>query len=459
MEKTNILWIQADELRVDALGCYGGDNLTPNIDALAARGAVFRRHFTTSPVCVPARVSELTGCYPCRTGVLENSVHYTHGRWPQDLRAFPEFFLEQGWATANFGKYHTPSHGSWGENWHMEHLNEVGHFMALHPPYDEQEHEVLHLGRSERNVIVAGRYPDVAQVSPTHRVTDHALEWLSAYQHVRRPFLLRVSYLAPHTPVLAPEPFYSMYKDKNYTWDRPAQQTLEDRPDLEKNGREIFGGQSYYAAHTEEDFQRMRRTYCALVSHIDDEVGRLVEHLKQTGEYENTVILFTSDHGDLMGEYGQFQKGVFYDITANVPCILAGPGVKPGVYDNLTECVDIAPTLMALCGLQPEQQFQGEDMFASDKPEVLGEIFLSGRRRSWLRTKQYSLDITTAENGEHTAPDRYDGKLIDLAADPLYHTNVYGSPAYAEIQQQLTGRLLARIAPYPIEVKRGDIPM
>ena len=121
-----------------------------------------------------------------------------------------------------------------------------------------------------------------------------------------------------------------------------------------------------------------------------------------------------------------------------------------------TTALDMAALL---CGLQPEQQFQGEDMFTSDKPEVLGEIFRSGRRRSWLRTKQYSLDITTAENEEHTAPDRYDGKLIDLAADPLYHTNVYGSPAYAEIQQQLTGRLLERIAPYPIEVKRGDIPM
>jgi len=112
----NILWIQCDELRTDALGCYGGDNLTPNIDALAAEGVVFENHFTTSPVCVPARVSELTGCYPTQTGILDNSVHYNWGKWPQELTAFPECFLQHGYATANFGKYHTPHHGTWGEN-------------------------------------------------------------------------------------------------------------------------------------------------------------------------------------------------------------------------------------------------------------------------------------------------------------------------------------------------------
>ena len=191
----------------------------------------------------------------------------------------------------------------------------------------------------------------------------------------------------------------------------------------------------------------MRRSYNALVSHIDDEVGRLVERLKVTGEYENTIILFTSDHGDLMGEYGQFQKAVFYDITANVPCIMAGPGVRPGVYENLTECVDIAPTLLKLCGLSPQPQCMGEDMFTSDKPEALGDILASGRRRVWLRTQRYALDITVEKNGIPVGPEQYDGKLIDLAADPLFHHNLYGDPAVAAVQQELTARLLARLAP------------
>ncbi len=441
----NILWIQADELRRDALGCCGGDNFTPNIDALAREGALFQRHFTASPVCVPARVSELTGCYPCRTGILENSVHYNGGKWPQDLKAFPELFLQQGWATANFGKYHTPHHGSWGENWHLEHLIDVGHFCALQPPYSEEEHGVLHLGHDKNNIILAGRYPQDARVSPTRYVTDHAIEWMNCYGHVRRPFLMRVSYLAPHTPVLAPEPWYSMYRDKTYAWDRPAPQLLENLPDYEKNGWELFGGTSYYAAHTEEDFQHMRRTYNALVSHIDAEVGRLLQHLKDIGEYENTIILFTSDHGDLMGEYGQFQKCVFYDVTSNVPCILAGPGVPQGTYTGLTECVDIASTLLALCGLPADPQFEGANMFEGGKDAVFGEIFMSGRRRACIRTQAYSMDITLEENGAPVPPERYDGKLVDLAADPLFHNNLWRSPQHAAVREELTARLLAHV--------------
>lgn len=452
MKKYNILWIQADEMRIDSLGCYGGGNLTPHIDALAAEGMLFRRHFTVSPVCVPARVSELTGCYPCRTGVLENTGHYNQGRWPQDLCTFPELFMEQGWATANFGKYHTPHHGTWAENWHLEHLNDVANHCALIPPYDEEEHEVLHLGHDPRNILVAGRYPEHARVSPTRSITDHAMEWLDGYHHIRRPFLLRVSYLAPHTPVLAPEPFYSMCRDIDYDWDRPSPELLAALPEYEAHSGEYFGGTSYYKAHTEEEFQRMRRSYYALVRHIDDEVGRLVAHLKEIGEYENTIILFSADHGNLMGEYGQFQKCVFYDITANVPCILAGPGVPAGTAENLTECVDIGPTLMNLCGLPQPAQFMGADMFAEDKDAVFGEILVDGCRREWLRTKRYSLDITVEKDGAPVDAAQYDGKLIDLESDPLYHCNLWHDPAYAAVREELTARLLAHIAPYPTAV-------
>ncbi len=460
MKKYNVLWIQTDEMRVDSLGCCGGDNDTPNIDGLAAQGALFRRHFTTSPICVPSRVSELTGCYPCRTGVLENSVHYNWGKWPRELVAFPEIFAENGWATANFGKYHTPSHGTWGENWHLEHLNDAAHHCGLVPPHDEAAHEVLHLGHDKRNIVVAGRYPEHPRVSPTRSVTDHALEWLEGYQHIRRPFFLRVSYLAPHSPVLAPEPYYSMYRDRDFAWDRPTPELLASLPDYEKHSGEYFGGVGYYHAHSEEEYQRMRRSYYALVRHIDDEVGRLIARLKATGEYENTIILFSSDHGDLMGEYGQFQKAVFYDLTANVPCILAGPGVKPGEYHHLTECVDVAPTLLALCGLEDRcgEQFAGGDMFVGGKDAVFGEILIDGCRRLWIRTQTHSLDITVEKDGAPVAPAQYDGKLIDLAADPLYHRNLYGDPAYAAVQQQLTARLLAHSEAQRVPVQCGRSP-
>lgn len=449
--KQNILWIQCDELRTDALGCYGGDNLTPHIDALAAEGAVFENHFTTSPVCVPARVSELTGCYPCQTGILENSVHYNWGKWPEGLNTFPECFLAEGYATANFGKYHTPHHGTWGENWHFCNFEEVGDYFGLREGYDEEAAEILHRGNRKRDVVLSGRYP--LELSPTVNVTDHTLQWLRYFRGIRRPFFARASFLAPHTPVMVPEPYYSMYDQKEYDWDVPDEQVLSGLPNYENGQLEA------YRTHTPEEYQRMRRTYYGLVTHIDDQVGRLVQQLKEQGEYDNTVIIFTSDHGDLMGEYGQFQKGMFYDVTSRVPCIIKAPGITPGSrISRLTECIDIGPTLLALCGLPPHGQSKGQDMLGSNKREVFGEIFLGGVRRSCLRTAEYCLDITTALRDRPAASEEYDGKLTDLKNDPLFHCNLYGKPEYANMQAELTERLFKRMAEDARPLQFGQNP-
>jgi arylsulfatase A-like enzyme len=209
----NILWIQTDEQRTDSLGCYGNARVrTPNLDRLARRGTTFFEHHTQSPVCVPSRVCELTSRYPHQTGILENSVHFTWGQWPTDAAGpvvtFPELFAEAGYATVNMGKYHTPHHLTWLENWHFEFLPEEAGHTALAEGFDEEAHDVIHRGNEHSRVILSGKYPEVVGGrTPQTYLTDHALDWLGMYGHVRRPFLMRVSYLAPHTPVLAPEPF------------------------------------------------------------------------------------------------------------------------------------------------------------------------------------------------------------------------------------------------------------
>lgn len=447
----NILWIQTDEMRLDSLGCYGGDNLTPNIDWIAQEGVRFTRHFTNSPVCVPARVSELTSCYPARTGILENSVHYTWGRWPQNLITFPECFQQQGYATANFGKYHTPQHGTWGENWHFEHREDVGEFFGLKPCYDEKENEILHLGNRKNGVVIGGRYP--VTETPTKIITDRAIEWLNSYQHVRRPFLLRVSYLAPHTPVMAPDPFYSQCREHCYNWDRPTPETLAGLPEYERRNT------GDYLRHSEKDYQQMRRSYYSLVQHIDQQVGRLVQCLKEQGEYDNTIILFTSDHGDLMGEYGQFQKGIFYDLVTNVPCILKAPDLASGqVRDNLTECVDIGPTLLELCGLPVQSQFVGKNMLKSHKEEIISEILLGGCRRACIRNTEYCLDITLEREGIPVTPDQYDGKLISLKQDPDFHRNLFTCPEALQVREQLIQKLRRRIYENAVPIQLGSRP-
>lgn len=470
----SILWIQTDEQRTDSLGCYGNSHIhTPNFDALAARGTVFLDHHTQSPVCVPSRVCELTSCYPHQTGILDNSVHYTWGRWPEGLLAFPEHFAAAGYATVSMGKYHTPHHPTWLENWHFEWFPNEAHFFGLAERFDEREHEIIHVGnRRDRGVIVSGRYPDApGGRTPQSYLVDHALDWLGMFAHVRRPFLMRVSFLAPHTPVLAPDPFYSMYDPAEMDWDVPSEAVLASRPAVEIGP----SGSVAYRAHTDAEFRRMRCTYYGLVSHIDQQVGRLLDAVNTLGLLDDTVIAVTSDHGDLMGEYGQFQKGMFYDITTRVPCILAGPGVPVRQrVSRLTESIDLAPTLMGLAGVPVPDQFSGRDMLHGEpREDVVGEILRGpggSIRRSWIRTARWSLDFTSEVAGIPTPPSRprsktgaaasggRDGKLIDLVNDPLAHRNLYGERGYQDVVEALVARFEERTASGRRPIQRGGPP-
>ena len=460
----NILWIQTDEQRVDSLGCYHPHSKTPHIDALASRGTTFLNHHTQSPVCVPSRVCELTSRYPHQTGILNNSVHYTWGKWPTGIMSFPEVFAQAGYATANMGKYHTPHHSTWLENWHFEWFPNEASFTGLADAFDPDEHEIIHIGHNQRSVIVSGKYPYVHQGrTPQSYLTDHALDWLQMYSHVRRPFFLRVSFLAPHTPVLAPEPFYSQYTPDEMDWDEPDEDVLNSRPKYEIGSR----GPAVYRAHTGAELRRMRCTYYGLVSHIDQQVGRIVDFLDKTGQLDNTLILYTADHGDLIGEYGQFGKGMFYDITTRVPCIMAGPGIATGQRTpRLTESVDIAPTLLGAAGIEVPDTMIGRNMFTDpERDDVIGEIALGRggrlRRRSWIRTQRWSMDFTSEIDGQSSVlPGEKDGKLVDLQGDPLEHNNLYTDRQYAEVIKELEHRFLFRTAEnrIPLQIGRTIFP-
>jgi choline-sulfatase len=301
-------------------------------------------------------------------------------------------------------------------------------------------------------ILVAGRYPGARDgargVTPQEHLTDAALDWLRLYSHVRRPFLLRVSFLAPHTPVLAPEPFFCMYDPDEMDWDVPSQEHLDTLPAYER------GRTAPYRKHTDEELRRMRCTYYGLVSHVDQQVGRLVDELERLGELDNTILVYSADHGCLLGEHGQFQKGVFYDITTRVPFLLAGPGIPAGGrVDDLTEQVDLGPTLLRLAGLPVPDELPGHDLVGAlpCREAVIGEIQLHTRgtptRRSWIRTQRWSLDVSTELDGAPTAtPEERDGKLIDLLNDPLEQHNLYRDAGYAGVVEELEARLAQRTA-------------
>lgn len=460
----NILWIQTDEQRADSVGCYGNSWVkTPNLDHLAKTGTIFKNHHVQSPVCVANRVCELTSCYPHQTGILNNNVHYNMGKWPQRLRSFPELFADEGYATANFGKYHTPHHHTWLENWHFELFTQEATHSSLGSQYDEDEHDVIARPPYRTNsteVIFSGKYPHVkGGRTPTSHITDNAIDWLRGYQHIRRPFLLRVSFLAPHTPVLPPGKFYKMYDPENIDWDKPDEQILRSRPSYELNSRNL----NNFKGLTDEEIKLMHSSYYGLVSHVDEQVGRLIKALDQLGELDNTLIIFTADHGTLIGEYGQFQKGMFYDLVTRVPCIFSGPGIpEQEVINHLTETIDLGPTLLKIAGINKTHEMEGKDLFGkNEKEDVIGEYYINPssvwERRSWIRTEKWSLDYTSEINEEKVYNyEKQDGKLIDMEKDPLAHRNLYYDCEYSLIVKHLIRRFEERTKIGRRPIQKGE---
>jgi choline-sulfatase len=412
---------------------------------------VFQRHFTCCPVCVPARVSELCGRYPHQTGVLTNSVAYGRGHWPAGQPSFPEVFAANGdYQTANFGKTHTPHHDTWQTNWHFESFA-CCWYNELRPGWDEDEHHVLHAGHRADGVILSGVHPEMPHGRTTQgMVVEKGLEWLDG-RDPSRPFLLRCSFLAPHTPVLPDRRFYQRFNPDQVTFRRPSEAELGDRPEYERGG--CF---DVVDAHSDAEIRRMRASYLALVAAIDEAVGILLAGMKDRALLADTIVVYNSDHGNLIGEHGRFQKGVFYDETTRVPLILAGPGVPKGTVDHLTEAVDLAPTLFRLTGVEAAGiEAAGRDLLAPDAPrsDVIGEYHGGSTRWAWIRTREWAMDWTISDDGRPLPdPRAKDGKLNRLVEDPAQEVNRYRDPGCRDVIDHLETRFHQRTA-------SGRVPM
>ncbi len=465
MKKPNVLWIQTDEHRPDSLGCYGSAwAKTPNIDALAQRGVLYQNCVCNSPVCVPSRASQLTARYPQEVNVLlnhvsdEHHVNDTANVYPPGTITFPEVFSNAGYATASFGKWHVPVHPTWQVNKSLVNLDQFSGYYALNEAYDEDAHHVIKRPGGTP-IILAGTYP-VAEGHPSQVITDWSIDWLRSLDK-DEPFLLRVSHNWPHTPVLAPPPFDQLYNPD----DIPIR----------------YFDEQVYLTHSERDRrnadrQRMRdlsrdqirqiwKDYMGLVACIDYETGRMISALRELGLVENTIVLFSADHGKALGEWGTTEKGFYDSEVWRVPFILAGPGVnaKGAVDEDICELIDTGRTLLNLAELEVPPQFKGRDLLNEAAPEaVYGQIgwpdhqapivqrirekhpraLTSTEMRSAIRTQQYRMDVTLYQNGVQMPLEEADGNIFDLQSDPDETRNLWDVPAKSKLKQDLWQKLL-----------------
>ncbi|MGI3184496.1 sulfatase-like hydrolase/transferase [Nioella aestuarii] len=399
----NTLFLMVDEMAWWAVGSASSLGAkTPHIDALAARGMVFDAAYTPSPICVPARAAIATGRYVHETGHWSSAEPYDGvlPSWGHRLR-------EGGVEAVSIGKLHfrnegddtgferqiQPLHVHEGKGWLL------GLVRRPVPRYDATAGLAEELGAGWTGYT---RY-DLG-------VTEAACAWLAEPERKARPWAAFVSYLSPHYPLIAPEEFLSLYDPADYV--RPAEE-VPDHPIL----REIAGFFAHDRHFMDEARGLAHAAYRGLCSFVDAEVGKVLAALEASGQADDTLVIFTSDHGDMMGEKGFWTKSVMYEASTRVPLIMAGPGVMAGRRADPVSLIDIAPTLADVMGLGTNG-FSGRSLLGSPDPDrvVLSEYHDGGCSVGMTMLRWQ------ARNGMqwkyvHYAEGHWP-QLFDLTADP-----------------------------------------
>ncbi|MEP6593273.1 MAG: sulfatase [Acidobacteriota bacterium] len=412
--RPNILLILPDQLRAQSLGFMGNrDVRTPNIDRLASQGMVFRQTIANTPVCCPARAVLLTGRYAHRNGMVANDLRLREGE-----TTLAELLKAAGYHTGFIGKWHLDG-GPREPGYVPPGARRQGFdFWAAHEC--SHRHFDNHYFRDDPTPIAFGKYE-------AEGWTDVAVDFLRAQAGQPQPFFLTVQMGPPHDPYKAPAPYEAMYDAANLTM----------RPNWVDGTR--MGSRQDLAS------------YYAQITAVDDQVGRLLAALDASHLSDNTIVVFTSDHGDMLGSQGLRLKRKPWEESIRVPGIVRYPGrVRGGEQtDAILTHVDVAPTLLALSGLKPTPAMQGRDlsrlMLGQDQPapdsaylQIFGPYDGDETAAGWrgVRTGRYLYA-------------RHRDKpwlLYDLASDPFEQHNLAADPGSARLRAEMEQKLTAWMA-------------
>jgi len=466
-QRPNILWILTDEHRTDSMGCYGSAwGRSPNIDGIAAQGVRFEHCTVQSPVCIASRTSQITGLYPHTTGVLTN--HFPPSRNAEPLTWV---FRDAGCQVANVGKIH---YGDRSRSPFEIRYPSPGHGGAASTPfalkegYDPEDYDVVFAPckwatRTAREMswpdrlIVGGRYPLPKEEAEPGEMALKAAEFLA--NEAKPPFFLRVSIIAPHTPVLASDPFYGSTAPDQIRLPLPTQEELAAMPKDESRRLRAEVG---FSQLSPAQIAQARANYYDLCAQVDDAVGVVLDALHENGYADNTIIAFNSDHGVLLGEHGLGQKTTFYDPIVRVAWIVSYPERLPTrrVVTDPVELADFMPTLLSLAGLDIPKHVHGTDLV----PQMLGEVSIPNRpvfseidqsqqalgewddgrlaelrgrtHRAMVRLGKWKMWYSLRDGGYGE-----DGALFDLESDPFEIRNLYNCPDFVDVVAELKSLL------------------
>ena len=384
--RLNVLFIVSDDLN-NLLGCYGDPQVrTPQIDRLSTHGVLFNKAYCAFPLCGPSRNSLLTGLYPNSTGIHANGQVFR--QTIPDKLSMPQAFRQQGYFAARIGKlYHYNVPNSIGTNghddpgsWEME-LNPAGVDRLEEHPH------IFSLVPKQFGGTLSWYASPKSDEFHTDAMMAKDADWVleRCARDKQRPFFLAVGFFRPHTPYVAPKtPYFDMYKEA----EMPVVQGIkEDQLDIPAAG---LGSQKKEHEKLTDDLRRQcRQAYYASISFMDAQVGFVVDSLERHGLTDNTVLVFTSDHGYHMGEHGLWQKMSLFEESSRVPLLIVAPGMSRGVVSETpVSQVDIFPTLAELCHVPTPENLQGQSLVPMLKdPATVGrgwaltQVTRRGKRR------------------------------------------------------------------------------
>ena len=463
----NVLLLWTDEQRPDTIAAYGDRKVqTPNLDRLAAGGALFEQAYCTQPVCNPSRASVLTGVYPHTHGVLANRMTLPH-TYP----TIAELLKPHGYACGYAGKWdlgweHDAQRG-FDDLWASVQPKSRGYAAGTRPPHSAYHHHLVArgysppAGKATFGDEYTARLPE-ADSKPAF-LAGEAIRFLEV--HRDEPFLLSVNFFEPHPPYHSA--FDDLYDAEQVTlpgsWYAPMDETvpLRYRRRRAAVSRDLSEGR--LTGDDEGAWKELIAHYWGACTLVDKYAGQILDRLEELGLAEDTVVVYTSDHGDMMGEHRLLGKTTQYEGSMRVPLLVRFPGFAPQRIATPTSLVDVLPTLLGLLGVSAPPHLQGVDRRPlleggdvapeeealivewngfhgypneDEKPELLDEPEEVKRRLGATEARTIRVGcwkLTLYASGEH--------ELYDLAADPGELHNAIRDAGTAEVVEGLVGRL------------------
>ncbi len=450
--KPNVLFIISDDLTSTALSCYGNKVCqTPNIDRLAARGTLFTRAYCQGTYCGPSRASFMSGYYPHATGVQG----YTNPRPVLGERAtWSQHFKNAGYYSARVSKiFHMGVPGdiekgadsadddaSWTERFNSQgpewKAPGIGETLERNP---DGKKPVM---GGNTFVVVAADGDDM--VHSDGKTAAKACELIA--QHKDKPFFLAVGFVRPHVPFVSPKSYHKAFPWEAMVLPEKVPGDWDDIPKLGINYKT--------SVNMQMDVTKQKKAiagYYAAVTFMDAQVGKVLDALEKSGKADNTIVIFTSDHGYHLGEHDFWAKVSLRDESAKVPLIISVPGKRAAVSESFVELLDLYPTTASLCGLEVPTRLQGKDLtpiLDDPKREVRDTAFsVAGTSRGLLLRDDRWAYIQYAENASGGI------ELFDMKKDPKQYSNLASSSEHASIVTSFKAKLAEKLA----AVRKNDL--